>query len=176
MLTAERTTDTFRWERAVQQGNATVEHSVHGTGITRESKGMIQAIEGQSQTWNKNKRVWLHWNWQKEHQIPKGLREKTWAKKWMTQASKPRNHGFHLVRQTKPNGEIADWRNNIQIREESENQYREHETETWQWRIGRVGKPNLYPPFPWSQINVPLSGAAVRGPHLFIRLLVWSIL
>ena len=36
----------------------------------------------------------------------------------------------HLVRQTKPNGEIADWRNNIQIREESENKYREHETET----------------------------------------------
>ena len=50
MLAAERTTDTFRWERAAQQGNATVEHSVHGTGITRESKGMNQAIEGQSQT------------------------------------------------------------------------------------------------------------------------------
>ena len=60
----------------------------------------------------------------------KGRREKTSAKKRMTQASKPRNHGFHLVRQTKPNGEIADWRNNIQIREERENKFREHETET----------------------------------------------
>ena len=63
---------------------------------------------------------------------PKGRREKTSAKKRMTQASKPRDHGFHLVRQTKPNGEIADWRNNMQIREESDNKYRdrEHGTET----------------------------------------------
>ena len=152
MLTAERTTDTFRWERAVQQGNATVEHSVHGTGITRESKGMIQAIEGQSQTWNKNKRVWLHWNWQKEHQIQKRPSRKDIGKETDDTSQQATESRIPFSETNE-----AKWRNRrLEKEKQHPNQRRKWEQIQRAWngnmtmKNWKGGKPNLYPPFPWS--------------------------